>query len=75
MVSGFLAALLAIFLLTGALYFLQNELTGFIRILDWSVLLIVYSAVLALGISLSVLATVIAVNKYLRTDGDTLYYM
>lgn len=74
-VSGILAAILAMFMLTGALYFLQNELTGFIQILDLPTLAIVYSAVLVLGIALSVLATVMSVNKYLRTAGDKLYYM
>lgn len=74
-VSGLVAALLAILMLTGALYWLQSELTGFIRLLDMPTLLAVYGAVLLLGVLLSVVATVIAVNRYLRMGVDKLYYI
>ena len=73
--SGLIAAFLAIMLLTGALYYLQNELDGFIQLLDIHTLLIVDGAVLLLGILLSTLATVFAVNKYLRMKVDQLYYI
>lgn len=74
-VSGIYASILAIFMLTGALYYLQNELSGFIQLLDIKALVIVYAAVLVMGIALSVLATVLAVNKYLRMGVDKLYYI
>ena len=74
-VSGIFASILAILMLTGALYYLQNELKGFIQILDVQSLLIVYAAVLGLGILLSVVATIFAVNKYLRMGVDKLYYI
>lgn len=74
-VSGIIAAILAICLLTGALYYLQSELTGFIQILDIPTLLIVYGAVLAMGIILSICATFVSVNKYLRMSFDKLYYV
>ena len=69
-VSGIFASILAILMLTGALYYLQNELKGFIQ-----TLLLVYVAVFALGIVLSVIATIFAVNKYLRMGVDKLYYI
>lgn len=75
MVSGILAALLAILLLTSALYYLQRELSGFIQILDLTTLLAVYGVVLILGILLSVFATIISVNKFLRLGVDKLYYI
>ena len=75
LVSGLIAALLAIMLLTGAIYYLQNELDGFIQLLDMRTLLIVDGAVLVLGLFLSTIATVIAVNKYLRMKVDQLYYI
>lgn len=75
MVSGIFASILAILMLTGALYYLQNELKGFIQILDMQTLLLVYVAVFALGIVLSVIATIFAVNKYLRMGVDKLYYI
>lgn len=74
-VSGIFASILAILMLTGALYYLQNELSGFIQILDIKALAVVYVAVLIMGILLSVAATVLAVNKYLRMNVDKLYYI
>ena len=74
-VSGIFASILAILMLTGALYYLQNELKGFIQILDMQTLLLVYVAVFALGIVLSVIATIFDVNKYLRMGVDKLYYI
>lgn len=74
-VSGIFASILAILMLTGALYYLQSELAGFIRILDVQTLLVVFAAVVILGISLSIVATIFAVNKYLRMEGDRLYYI
>lgn len=75
MVSGVIASLLAIGMLSGFLYYLQSELTGFIQILDMRTLLVVFAVVLILGILLSAVATIIAVNKYLRMNIDRLYYI
>lgn len=74
-VSGFFASILAILMLTGALFYLQNELSGFIQLLDIKALIIAYVSILIIGISLSIVATVFAVNKYLRMDVDKLYYI
>lgn len=75
LVSGIFASLLAILLLTGALYYLQTELDGFIQILDMHTLGLVYLGVFILGVVLSVLATIFAVNRFLRMDGDEMYYV
>ena len=74
-VSGIWASFVAILLLTGSLYYLQNELSGFIQLLDMNVLLIAYAGILLMGVLLSVLATYFAVNKYLRMSIDKLYYV
>ena len=74
-VSGLMASILAILLLTGTLYYLQNELDGFVQLLDIQTLLMVDGAVLVLGLLLSTVATIIAVNKYLRMEVDQLYYI
>ncbi|MDH6311617.1 cell division transport system permease protein [Parabacteroides sp. PFB2-10] len=74
-VSGIFAAILAIFMLTGALYYIQGELSGFIQIIDIPTLLLVYLTVIALGILLSVVATYLAVNRYLRMRSDEMYYI
>lgn len=73
LVSGIFASFLAILMLTGALYYMQNELTGFIRLLDLQTLFLVYAGILIMGILLSTVATVFAVNKYLRMNVDKLY--
>ncbi len=75
MVSGLIASFLAIGMLSGFLYYLQSELTGFLGILDLHILLAVYGLVVVLGILLTVVATIVSVNKYLRMDVDRLYYI
>ncbi len=75
LVSGIVASFLAILMLTGVLYYLQNELAGFISVLDVRVLLFVYGGIVFMGILLSVTATWFAVNKYLRMGVDKLYYI
>lgn len=74
-VSGIFAAILAILMLTGSLYYLQGEFEGFVQLLDMQALLVVYAALLALGVLLSMVATFFAVNKYLRMGVDKLYYI
>lgn len=73
--SGIVAAVLAVGMLTGVLYYVQRDFPGFIDLLDIRSLLIVFGAVLALGICLSFVATCFAVNKYLRMDADKLYHV
>ena len=68
-VSGIFASIFAILMLTGALYYLQNELSGFVQLLDIKVLIIVYAGVLIMGILLSVTATVFAVRSEERRVG------
>lgn len=73
--SGIVAAVLAVGMLTGVLYYVQRDFPGFIDLLDIRSLLIVFGIVLALGICLSFVATCFAVNKYLRMDADKLYHV
>jgi cell division transport system permease protein len=74
-VSGIFASIVAILMLISALYYLQRELAGFVQMLDTGLLLLVFVAVFALGILLSVVATVLSVNRYLRMEVDKLYYI
>lgn len=74
-VSGIFASILAILMLMGSLYYLQQELSGFIDLLNIDLLLVVFGVVFVLGILLSVVATYLAVNKYLRMNVDKLYYI
>ncbi|WP_080905304.1 ABC transporter permease [Parabacteroides sp. Marseille-P3160] len=74
-VSGIMAGFLAILMLAGALYYLQNELGDLMTLIDPQILLIVAAVVMGLGIFLSIIATYFAVNKYLRMDGGKMYYV
>ena len=71
--SGFFAGILAIFMLEGALYYLQQELLGLEQIIRWEGLCIIYIVVLALGILLSIGAAFFAVNRYLRMERGKMY--
>ena len=73
--SGFFAGVLAIIMLTGALYYLQKELVGLEQIIRWEGLLFIYVLVLALGILLSVSAACLAVNRYLKMERGKMYYI
>lgn len=74
-ISGFAAGVLAIMMLVGTLYYMQNELNGLDRILQWNDLMLVYAAVLISGIGLSVLAAYFSVNRYLRMKRGKMYYI
>jgi cell division transport system permease protein len=74
-ISGIIAALIAIGLLVWLLYYALQEVSDFSELINLNHLLIVFGSVLALGIFISVVATYIAVNKYIRMDGDDLYYI
>lgn len=74
-ISGILAAILAILFLILSLYYLQRELAGFVQMLDSGLLMFVFVAVFALGIILSIIATYFAVNRYLRMEADKMYYI
>ncbi|MDR1203057.1 MAG: permease-like cell division protein FtsX [Tannerellaceae bacterium] len=74
-ISGILASILAILMLIGALYYLQNELSGFVQMLDTGLLILVFLSIFVMGILLSVIATYFAVNKYLSMKADKMYYI
>ena len=73
--SGFFAGILAIIMLSGALYYLQKELAGFDQIIRWEGLAIIYVLILTLGILLSVAAACLAVNRYLKMERGKMYYI
>jgi len=75
MVSGVMASVLAVGLLLGALYYLQKQLAGFVELLDARAIGVVCGAIIVLGLLLSVSATALSVNRYLRMNADDLYYV
>ncbi len=72
-VHGSLGALIAIGLITGMIYFIQNELEGIINFQDYKLLIILFIIVLIIGIVISWISTYFAVNRYLNIKTDYLY--
>ncbi|MDR0844232.1 MAG: permease-like cell division protein FtsX [Tannerella sp.] len=73
-VSGFLAGILAILILSGTLYYVQ-ESSGLGNILQWNDIFVVFGVVMVVGILMSVVAAYFAVNRYLRMERGKMYYI
>ena len=76
LVSGFLAGILAIMMLVGALYMLQKLAgLGLEPIVPWDRLWVVYVTVMVAGIFISAVSAYLAVNRYLRMERGKMYYI
>jgi cell division transport system permease protein len=73
-VLGLLSAIIAIALLTGFIYLLDQQMDGVLEFQDFTLLAILYVAVSLTGIVLNYLSTFFAVNKYLKMKIDDLYF-
>lgn len=71
---GFVGAVLAISLLAVLIYFSSHELAGVIGFNNMDLILILFGIVIALGISITLISTYFAVNKYLNLRTDDLYF-
>ncbi|MDR0836233.1 MAG: permease-like cell division protein FtsX [Tannerella sp.] len=71
--SGLIAGLIAIILLTGALYYVKNEFLGFEDVLNNKTMLFIYGIILVAGMLLSAVAAYFAVSRYLRINRGKLY--
>jgi len=74
-ISGFIAALIAIALLFWGVFYISQKSDDIWKIIDRNVLYIVAGSVIALGILISLCATFLAVNRYIRMEGDEMYYV
>lgn len=74
-VSGIVAAFIAIVALTGCLYYLTTEIGNVQNLLSVKLLLLTYGSILLLGIILSAISAYFAVNRYIKMNRDTLYYI
>jgi cell division transport system permease protein len=72
---GIIAAITAMSLLTGLLYYLSMGITDLIGLIDLNMLLVIFAVLIALGIIISVTATYFAVNRYLKMEFDKLHYV
>ena len=70
---GLWAAVIALFLIGGVLYLAKSEIPELMSIQDLSSFIQLFGLVVLLGILISVISTIFAVNKYLNSDLDKLY--
>jgi cell division transport system permease protein len=73
--SGIIAALIAIGMLIWLLQYVAKDFNSIPEMMNWNTLYIVFGSVLILGVLISITATFLAVNKYIRMDGDDLFYI
>ncbi len=71
--QGVIAGLIANLILTVLIYLMQKQLGDEILLDDLTIIGILYSIVIVLGIIINLLSSYFAVNKYLRMKTDKLY--
>jgi len=71
---GLAGATLAIVLLSGLIYYLNEEMDGIIGFSDVYLIGILFAFVTFIGILITFISTFFAVNKYLKLKTDQLYY-
>jgi cell division transport system permease protein len=71
--SGFTGSLIALVILFGLIYLLQDEFEGVISFKDYDLLAILALGVIVVGVVINWISTFFAVNKYLNMKTDKLY--
>lgn len=74
-VDGIVAALIACSIIWGMLYYFGLQYVDIFTVISLSELAVIFGIVVILGIVISFLATLFAVNRYLRMKTDTLFYV
>ena len=72
--SGFTGSLIALGIMAGLIYLMQEEFEGVISFRDYDLLAMVAMVVIIVGIVINWISTFFAVNKYLRSETDKLFY-
>lgn len=73
LLQGIYAALIAILMLMGVIYLLQEEIPELVLLQDINLFMILFVLVVLLGLVISWFSTFFAVRKYLRMRTDELY--
>ena len=73
-IQGIIGALITILLLSATLYAGQRQIPEMVMFYDLNMLLVLFGAVLLLGMVISWISTYLAVRKYLNIKTDFLYY-
>jgi cell division transport system permease protein len=74
LLQGMFSGAIAIGLLIGVLYAAQNEFGEIMGFVDSNLLLFLFLCVMVLGMLISFVSTLFAVNKFIRINSDKLYY-
>jgi cell division transport system permease protein len=74
MVQGLISSAIALLLLVALIYYAQKEMYEVISLKDVQTLAILTGIVVVLGVVIALLSTYFAVNRYLRTKTNELYY-
>ena len=72
--QGIYASIVAMVMLSGVIYFFQNEFDKIVSLQDVEIVAPLFGAVLLVGIFISWISTFFAVNKYLKIKVDKLYF-
>lgn len=73
--NGIMAALLAILMLVGSLYYMGTQVENLFTLIPLEALLMVGGIVLVLGIVLTAVSAYMAVSRYIHMERDNLYYV
>lgn len=73
-IHGFISSILAIVLLSALIYTINDDIGQLINHKDYELLGIVFGTMILLGILISQISSFFAVNKYLKMNGNDLYY-
>ncbi len=71
--QGLLGSCLAIFLIAGLIYLIQEQMQEFFDIQDIPTFAMLFSGVILMGLLISLLSTMLAVRKYLRIKPEKLF--
>ncbi len=74
LLQGFFSGAVAVCLLSGLIYILYNEFGDILNFVDINILLVVFVAIIVLGMLITLLATYFSVRRYVRLGSDDLYY-
>jgi cell division transport system permease protein len=74
-VTGLIAAILAMGLLSGILFVLRTEISQLLSIESMNALLVSFIVMLISGVAITTFATYLSVTRYLRLRIDDMYYI
>ncbi|MDR3235918.1 MAG: permease-like cell division protein FtsX [Prevotellaceae bacterium] len=74
LLQGIFSGVIAIILLTGVLYVAQNEFGEIMVFIEPALLLFLFISIIILGMLISFVSTLFAVNKFVRIDVGDLHY-